>query len=169
MNASAGGAPIVNDPTPSGDADRGAADGFLINGSVNNGAASPFAQLAAFGNNRRNARSLYNGGVGVAARQLRLDARPFSFTGQPTPKPVVQRRADRWPRSPGRCGFRDCSRNGPNLFLGYQRTVDHNATTQSALMPTLLERAGDFSQTRDAFGRPFSRSIRRPDCRLPAT
>jgi hypothetical protein len=29
-----------------------ASDGLLINGSVNNGAASPFAQSAAFGNNR---------------------------------------------------------------------------------------------------------------------
>ena len=30
-----------------------AADGFLVNGSVNNGAASPFAQFGAFGNGRR--------------------------------------------------------------------------------------------------------------------
>src|SRR5262249_50911305 len=28
-------------------------EGFLINGSVNNGASTPFAQMAAFGNNRR--------------------------------------------------------------------------------------------------------------------
>ena len=87
VNASAAGAAIVNDPSASGDADRGGADGFLINGSVNNGAASPFAQLAAFGNNRRNARSLYNGGIGLLRGNSALDSRPFSFTGQPTPKP----------------------------------------------------------------------------------
>src|SRR5690348_15412521 len=40
--------------------DQRAADGFLINGSTNNGAASPFAQLAAFGNDRRRGRGLYN-------------------------------------------------------------------------------------------------------------
>ncbi len=40
-----------------------ASDGFLINGSQNNGAASPFAQLAAFGNNRNGGNGLYNGGI----------------------------------------------------------------------------------------------------------
>src|SRR5207344_3037212 len=87
VNSSAGGAAIVNDPAVSGEADRGGADGFLINGSVNNGAASPFAQLAAFGNNRRNARSLYNGGIGIMLGNSALDARPFSFTGVDTPVP----------------------------------------------------------------------------------
>ena len=67
--------------------DQGAADGFLINGSVNNGAASPFAQLAAFGNNRRGGRSLYNGGIGVLLGNSAWDARPFSFTSERTPKP----------------------------------------------------------------------------------
>ncbi|HYV30140.1 MAG TPA: carboxypeptidase-like regulatory domain-containing protein, partial [Candidatus Binatia bacterium] len=42
-----------------------AADGLLINGSVNNGAASPFGQSAGFGNNRRGVRPLYTGGIGV--------------------------------------------------------------------------------------------------------
>jgi hypothetical protein len=153
VNTSTGGAAIVNDPAVSADADRGGADGFLINGSVNNGAASPFAQLAAFGNNRRNARSLYNGGIGILLGNSALDARPFSFTAQPTASPsyndaqIVASFAGplRIPRL--------ITRNAPNLFLGYQRTVDHNASTQSALMPTALERAGDFSQTRDALGR----------------
>ena len=43
---------VLPEPT-SAEAAMGAADGFLINGSVNNGAASPFAQPRAFGNNRR--------------------------------------------------------------------------------------------------------------------
>jgi hypothetical protein len=64
-----------------------AADGFLINGSVNNGAASPFAQLAAFGNNRRRPGSLYNAGFGVIAANSAWDARPYSFTGQQDAKP----------------------------------------------------------------------------------
>ena len=87
VNPSSAGAALVNDPTAAGDLDRGSADGFLINGSVNNGAASPFAQLAAFGNNRRNARSLYNGGVGLLLGNSSLDARPFSFTDQQAAKP----------------------------------------------------------------------------------
>ena len=91
------GAAAANVPSPGvSDADRGqdAADGFLINGSVNNGAASPFAQLAAFGNNRRGARSLYNGGIGLLLGNSAWDARPFSFTGRASAETVVQRRAD---------------------------------------------------------------------------
>ncbi len=152
VNTSAGGAAIVNDPSVSADGDRGADDGFLINGSVNNGAASPFAQLAAFGNNRRNARSLYNGGIGVLLGNSALDSRPYSFTGQNTDKPsynntqIVASLA-------GPLKIPNLLPRGPNMFLGYQRTIDNNASTQSALMPTALERAGDFSQTRDQFGR----------------
>jgi hypothetical protein len=145
-------------PSPSASADEAsdvarfnAADGLLINGSVNNGAASPFAQLAAFGNNRPRGRSLYNGGLGVLLGTSAWDARPFSFAGVQTPKPSY---ADlqlagtiggpvKLPRV----------RNRPVVFLSYQRTADHNASTQSALMPTAAERAGDFSSSRDALGR----------------
>jgi len=164
VNSSAAGAPIVNDPTPAGDADRGGADGFLINGSVNNGAASPFAQLAAFGNNRRNARSLYNGGVGILFGNSALDARPFSFTGQETPKPSY-RDAQIVASFAGPLRIPRLLRNGPNMFLGYQRTLDHNASTQSALMPTLRERAGDFSRSRNALGQPIQ--LVDPDSGLP--
>lgn len=138
---------------PTGDGGMGAADGFLINGSVNNAAASPFAQLRAFGNSRPGQRSLYNGGIGLLAGHSAWDARPYSFSGQQTAKPryhdVHILGSFGGPlRIPG------LVRNGANLFIGYQRTADHNANTQSALMPTLVERGGDFSQTRDGLGRP---------------
>ena len=156
VNAPAGTAAAGDATSPGGDAnDRAAdaADGFLINGSVNNGAASPFAQLPAFGNNRRGARSLYNGGVGLLLGNSAWDSRPFSFTGQQAPKlsyydaQVLGSFAGplKIPRV----------RTRPNLFLGYQHTADHNASTQSALVPTLLERTGDFSQSLDGFGRRF--------------
>ncbi len=129
-----------------------AADGFLINGSVNNGAASLFAQSAAFGNNRPGSRSLYNGGIGTILGNSAWDARPFSFTGQQTPKAdysdVQFLGTFGGPlKIPG-------IRIRPTIFLGYQRSADHNASTQSARMPTLLERRGDFSETGDALGRP---------------
>ena len=87
-SAASGDAAVVAGSGSDGDRSGDAADGFLINGSVNNGAASPFAQLAAFGNNRRNARSLYNGGLGVLLGNSAWDARPFSFTDRPSPKPT---------------------------------------------------------------------------------
>jgi trimeric autotransporter adhesin len=136
------------------DADRSgdAADGFLINGSVNNGAASPFAQLAAFGNNRRNARSLFNGGLGVLIGNSAWAAAPYSFTDRPARKPdyndVQIAGSFAGPlKVPG-------LRNRVNFFGGYQHTADHNATTQSGLLPTSAERRGDFSRSVDAFGRP---------------
>ncbi len=65
-------------------------DGFLINGSQNNGASSPFSLVPAFGNNRNGGRSLYNGNLGVYLDNSALDASPFSLTGQNTPKPGLQ-------------------------------------------------------------------------------
>src|SRR5688500_14829174 len=50
--AAAAGAPAAAFPGDNADDASAAADGFLINGSVNNGAASPFAQARAFGNTR---------------------------------------------------------------------------------------------------------------------
>jgi hypothetical protein len=138
----------------SGDADRSgdAADGFLINGSVNNSASSPFAQLAAFGNNRRGARSLYNGGIGVMLGNSAWAAAPYSFTSQPSPKPdytdtQVVGSFSGPVKIPG-------LHNKANVFLGFQHTDDNSATTQSTLMPTDAERHGDFSQSINAFGQP---------------
>lgn len=133
------------DPNPSGDDPPrdpfGAADGFLINGSVNNGAASPFAQLRAFGNNRPGQRSLYNGGVGVLAGNSAWDARQYSFAGQPAPKPAYTD-VHVIGTFGGPLRIPRLVRNGGNLFVGFQRTADHNATTQSALVPTMAERVG---------------------------
>ena len=122
-----------------------AADGLLINGSVNNGGASPFSQSAAFGNNRRGPQSLYNWGLGTQLGHSALDARPYSFGGRPTVKPdysdiQIMGTFGGPLRIPG-------LRNAPLLFLGYQRLEDHNATTQSAIMPTVAQRGGDFSDS----------------------
>src|SRR4029079_8185477 len=130
-------------------------DGYLVNGSVNNGAASPFAQLAAFGNNRRGARSLYNVDFGAILGNSAWDARPFSFTSERAPKPSYTD-VQLLGTFGGPLKIPGIVQNRPNLYVGYQRTSDHNTSTQSALMPTLLERRGDFSQTRDAFGRLVS-------------
>jgi hypothetical protein len=80
------------------------------------------------------------------------DARPYSFGGIPTPGPdysdaQVGASFGGPVKIPG-------LRNRANLFLGYQHTANHDATTQSALVPTAAERLGDFSQSVDAFGRP---------------
>jgi hypothetical protein len=138
------------------DSNQAPADGFLINGSVNNGASTPFAQAAAFGNNRRGPRSLYNGSLGLTLDNSIFDARSFSLTGQDTPKPGYN-------RVTGLASFggplripRLLPRGGPNLMLNYQWTRNRNATTSTGLVPTAAERSGDLSQTFDAFGRPVN-------------
>jgi hypothetical protein len=140
---------------------QSAADGYLINGSVNNGAASPYAQPAAFGNFRRNRRSLYTGGIGWVGEDSALDARSYSLTGQEIPKPSFR-------RVTGLASFGGpiqiphlVPRNGPNLFVNYQWTRNRNATTQSSLMPDLLQRSGMFSKPvmDPSTGQPFPGNV----------
>lgn len=120
------------------------ADGFLINGSVNNGAASPFAQAFAFGNHRTGGRGLYNGGIGIVFDNSALDARPFSLTGQNTPKAAYNQMTGLLALA-GPLRIPHVWKNGPNFFVGYEWTRNRNSTTQSALMPDAALRSGSFS------------------------
>ena len=121
------------------------ADGFLINGSVNNGADSIFAQAPAFGNFRRNQRSLYNGSIGLIFDNSATDARSFSLTGQNTAKPSYN-------HVQGVLAFGGplkiphlINSNGPNITINYQWLRNRNANTRASRMPGQAERDGDFS------------------------
>ncbi len=145
VTASAKPAPAATTAPPDPELARQAADGFLINGSVLNANASLFAQSGAFGNNRRNQRSLYNGSLGAILNNSLFDARPFSLTGQNTLKPDYSRvqglLAFGGPlRIPG------LIRRGPVFSINYQWTRNRNATTQTGLMPAASERAGVFAR-----------------------
>ena len=132
-----------NSVQEAGAASQRAADGLLINGSVNNGASSPFAQLQAFGNNRRGTRSLYNGSLGFILDNSALDARNYSLTGQDTAKPGYN-------HFQGMAAFGGplkipglIERNGPNFTVNYQWLHFRNANTLTGLMPTADQRSGD--------------------------
>ena len=127
------------------EASKGASDGLLINGSVNNGAASPFAQNPAFGNARRGGRSLYNGSLGVVLDSSVLDAENYSLTGQPTPKPP-------YTQLTGLVNFGGPIKiphihfkSAPFFTVNYQYLHNHQANIVSGLMPTEAERGGDLS------------------------
>ena len=122
---------------------QSAADGFLINGSVNNGGASAFAQMPAFGNNRASGKGLYNGGIGVILDNSAFDAKPFSLTGQNTPKAAYNRVTGLLSLG-GPLQIPHLFKKGPNFFLNYQWTRNTDATSQSALMPDLAQRNGIF-------------------------
>ncbi len=141
-----------------------AADGLLINGSQNNGASSPFALGPAFGNNRNGGRSLYNGGLGVFDDNSIWNARPFSFTGQSTPKPA----SDLFTGSAflgGPLRIPHLIKNGPNFFLAYQWTRNRTDSVNSpAIMPTTAQREGNLSSVATqiidpATGAPFPGNI----------
>ena len=157
-------APAPQAPPVDPELERQAAEGLLVNGSVNNAAASPFAQPRAFGNSRPGQRSLYNGGFGFTLGSSALDARPFSFSGERTPRPDYT--DTQWTVSFGGPFRIPGVRNRPVFFVGYQHSGDTTATAQSAVVPTISERTGDFRQSRaivdPATGRPF------PDNRIPA-
>jgi trimeric autotransporter adhesin len=133
-------------PKPASDANQDSNDGFLVNGSVNNAATSQYSLDRAFGNRRFNSHNLYNGGFRFTFDNSALDARQYSLSGFSTPKPVYDRFS---------AGFEFggplriphlLPRNGPNFFVAYQWTRNHTALTQSALVPTLDERAGDLAR-----------------------
>ncbi len=127
------------------DLSQRAADGFLINGTVNNSASSPFALNQAFGNNRRGPRSLYNGNLGFSIDNSALDARTYSLTGMNTPKPAYNRMQGTFSFG-GPLRIPHLIRNGPTFFVGYQFTRNRNVQTETGLVPTLAEREGDLSQ-----------------------
>lgn len=121
-----------------------AADGLLINGSQNNGAASPFGQMGAFGNNRFGMRRLYNGGIGFILDNSAFDAAPYSLAGQSVAKPAYNRTTGTFTFG-GPLRIPHLWRMPPSIFVGYQWTRNNNAITQSALMPTQAERGGVFT------------------------
>ncbi len=150
--------PTTPDPVVNAELASRAVDGFLINGSVNNGSASVFAQLPAFGNHRRGQRSMYNGSLGFILNNAAFDARSYSLTGQNTAKPAYNR-LQGLVAFGGPLKIGNLLRNGPLFTVNYQWTRNSNANTQTGLMPTAADRRGDFSQ----LGRP----VLDPDTGLP--
>ena len=137
---------------------QSATDSLAINGSVNNAASSPFGMNQAFGNNRRGFGSLYNGNVSLSADNSALDARSYSLTGQDTPKAAYNHlTAGMSFGGPLRIPHLIPLRSAPNFFIGYQFQRNRTGVTDSALVPTADQRAGEFSTTilQPSTGTPF--------------
>jgi trimeric autotransporter adhesin len=129
----------------------GAADSFLVNGSVMNAAASPFAQSRSLGNVRVNQflRSPYTFMGSIGGRSAALDARPFGITTRPDNRNINFSGTVGGPlRIPG------LIRNGPQFSVAFSRSDGYDARSSQLLLPTALERAGNFSQSVDGFGQP---------------
>lgn len=119
---------------------------LAVNGSQDNGAASPFAQPPAFGNARPGLRSLFNGGFGLRFDTSALDARSFSFTGQGTPRPSYNDLTEFFQLGgPLLIPRLTNTSNAPFFFAAYERTRNRSAINTPALVPTLAQRAAPAS------------------------
>ncbi len=109
-----------------------------------------------FGNGRRNSRPHYIANLAFILDNSALDARPFSLTGQATPKPSTA--------NARMTGILGGPLKIPHLLSGdhtffminYQLTRSRQGNTVTGLVPTAAERAGDFSQAVTLSGKPAS-------------
>jgi trimeric autotransporter adhesin len=142
-------------PRQQDEASHDSDDGFLVNGSVNNAATSEYALEQAFGNRRPGSRALYSGGFAAILDNSALDARPYSLSGLASPKPAYDR-VTGVVTAGGPMKIPHVLPRGPTFFVAYQGTRDHNAATETGLVPTPAERAGDLSALLNAFGAPVT-------------
>ncbi|MFC5862909.1 TonB-dependent receptor [Acidicapsa dinghuensis] len=119
-------------------------DGFLVNGSQNNSATSPFTIDPAFGNAHGNRRSLYNFGLATFIDNSSTDARPYSVSGVEAPKNDYTHVTNS-AQFGGPLNIPHLMPKGPNLFAAYTWTRVSNAAINTGLVPTLAERNGDLS------------------------
>ncbi len=75
-------------PKPPSEQNEQSADGFLVQGSVNNAATSLYATNPAFGNTRAGSRALYTGGFRAIEGNSALNARQYALSGIEAAKPA---------------------------------------------------------------------------------
>lgn len=137
-------------------------DAVILLGTVTNGAATPFAQPRAAGNARPDQPRQYDGSVSTTVANSAWNARPYSFGGASATADTGDLQLGFTLTGPLRLPW--ILTNGPRMTLSLQRGVSSSAITQSARVPTLAERAGDFSASsvvvRDPdTGIPFDRNV----------
>lgn len=137
------------------DAAAGSSDGLLISGSESNAATSQYALDPSFGNRRPGVKSLYTGGFGAIVGNSVFDARPYALAGLALPKASYSR-ITTIATLGGPLNIPHLMYHGPNFFLAYQWTRDHDAAIQSGLVPTSAERNGDLSGLLNPLGQPVT-------------
>jgi trimeric autotransporter adhesin len=148
-------APPTPAPEITSELEQRAADGFLINGSALNGAASRFSQAPTFGNARKGGPRLYTYAIALSDSNSVLNAANYSLTGQHTLKPPFN-------NVTGTISFggplkipRLLPHNGPTFTVNYSRIENRMSSVYTGLMPDAAERGGDFSQAAEA-GKPVT-------------
>jgi len=131
------------------------ADGFLVQGSVNNAATSQYATSPAFGNTRSGSKGLYTGGFQVNESNSALNARQYALSGVATAKPTFNLFTG-VAALQGPIRIPHILPRGPNFFVAYQWTRNGSTNTYPGLVPTADELLGDFSKLKNAAGQPVT-------------
>ena len=118
--------------------DEQSADGFLVQGSVNNAATSPYATAAAFGNTRSGSKGLYTGGFLASEDNSALDGRPFSLSGTEAAKPAYNNFTG-FAIVQGLLKIPHLMPRGPNFTVSYQWTRNSSEIINTGLVPTQAE------------------------------
>ncbi len=139
-------------PPPPDETVQRAADGLVVNGSVNNAATSQFSMAQRFGNTA-SGKSRYNFSFFLTVGNSALSARSWSPSGLDTPKPETSQILGGFAVQ-GPIKIPHLLRNGPNTFIQYQRTENTTAITTAGLVPDAAVRTGDFSNEKNAQGQP---------------
>jgi hypothetical protein len=131
------------------------ADGFLVQGSVNNAATSQYATNAAFGNTRAGSRALYTGGFTATEQNSALDARTYALSGIEPTKPAYNDFSGTLElRGPIRIPH--VMPRGPDFYVRYQWSRSSNSSVVPGLLPTEAERSGDLSGLTNAQGQQLT-------------
>jgi hypothetical protein len=131
-------------PKPADESSRQAADGFLVNGSVNNAATSQFTLAQAFGNTRKGMGGLYTGGLALIFDNSALDARPVSLSGLNSPKENYNQITGVLTFG-GPLNIPHLLPRGPNFFVAYEWTRNNTAAVDPGLVPTAAQRSDALS------------------------
>ena len=152
-------------PTPPQENEQ-SADGFLVQGSVNNAATSIYATNPAFGNTRSGMRALYTGGFEARESNSALNARPYSLSGVEAAKPASNDFTGAAALQ-GQIKIPHLLPRGPNFFVSYQWTRNSSSVINTGLVPTRDERTGNLAGLTNALGQAVT--IYDPATGLPYT
>ena len=147
--------PPAEMPKPPENGDDQSADGYLVNGSVNNAATSRYSTNPAFGNTRSGTRALYNGGFAANIANSALNARPYSISGVEAAKSTYNLITNSTYIG-GPLKIPHLLPRGPNFYVNYTWTRNNNAAMNTGLVPTLDERSGNLAGLLNGLGQPVT-------------
>ena len=131
------------------------ADGFLIQGSVNNAGTSAFSTSPAFGNMRAGKHDLYSGNLQITYGNSALNAQPYSLSGVSVPRPEMNNVAGSV-EGQGPLHLPRPMTRSPNISVSYNWLRTDNAPTMNGIVPTAAERTGNLAGLTNALGQPVT-------------